>query len=341
MILKPFRPKDGVVAGLEALLATAPAPIKPKIEQEIRLVRAGNKGERESAYLIDFENAAHKNRVVLHDLRFEVNGRVAQIDHLMINRLLDVYVFETKHFNTGLKITEDGEFLRWNDYKKTFEGMPSPLAQNERHIQVLKDVFAQIEMPTRLGLRLAPSFQTLILISPNARIDRPKKFDTSRVVKADLLGKTITKDTEETSILGAFGSVAKIVSLETIQDMGRQLMLRHSPIATNYAAKFGLDKAQPQATPAVVPRQPVNAPAKPIESAKEAPKCRACGSETLSIQYGKYGYYFKCASCGGNTPVKLGCGVEGHKERLRKDGNQFFRECEGCGSSSLFFVNGI
>ncbi|MDD5391070.1 MAG: nuclease-related domain-containing protein [Gallionellaceae bacterium] len=91
MILKPFRSKDGVVAELEALLASAPAPIKPKIEQEIRLVRAGNKGEQESAYFIDFENAAHKNRVVLHDLRFEVNGRVAQIDHLMINRLLDVY----------------------------------------------------------------------------------------------------------------------------------------------------------------------------------------------------------------------------------------------------------
>lgn len=339
MILKPFRSKDGVVAELEALLASAPAPIKPKIEQEIRLVRAGNKGEQESAYFIDFENAASKNRVVLHDLRFEVNGRVAQIDHLMINRLLDVYVFETKHFNTGLKITEDGEFLRWNDYKKTFEGMPSPLAQNERHIQVLKDVFDQIEMPTRLGLRLAPSFQTLILISPDARIDRPKKFDTSRVIKADLLGKAITKDIEETSILGAFGSVAKIVSLETVEDIGRQLMLRHSPIAINYAAKFGLDKAQQQAKPAVVPKQPVSAPAKSIESGKEAPKCRACGSEQLSVQYGKYGYYFKCAACEGNTPVKLVCGVEGHKERLRKDGNKFFRECEGCGSSSLFFVN--
>lgn len=339
MILKPFRPKDVVVAELETLLASAPAPIKPKIEQEIRLVRAGNKGEQESAYFIDFENAAHKNRVVLHDLRFEVKGRVAQIDHLMINRLLDVYVFETKHFNNGLKITEDGEFLRWNDYKKTFEGMPSPLAQNERHIQVLKDVFDQIEMPTRLGLRLAPSFQTLILISPNARIDRPKKFDTSRVVKADLLGKVIKKDNEESSILGTFGSVAKIVSLETIQDMGRQLMLRHCPITINYAAMFGLDRAHPHTAPAVAPKQPVNTPVKPVESGKEPPRCRACGSEKLSVQYGKYGYYFKCDSCGGNTPVKLGCGVEGHKERLRKDGNKFFRECEGCRSSSLFFAN--
>ncbi len=337
MILKPFRPNEVAVTELEALLSTAPPPTKAKIEQEIRFLRAGNKGEQESAYFINFECGPSKNRVVLHDLRFEVNGRVAQIDHLMINRLLDVYVFETKHFNTGIKITEEGEFLRWNDYKKTFEGMASPLEQNERHIQVLRDVFDKIDMPTRLGLRLTPSFQTLILVSPNARIDRPKTFDTSRVVKADVLGKTIKKDNEETTVFNAIGSVAKIVSMETIEDIGRQLMLRHSPISINYAAKFGLDKIQQQLSPE--PRTPEKAEAKPAEQVKEVPKCRACGSNKLSIQYGKYGYYFKCSSCDGNTPVKIGCGVEGHKERLRKDGNKFFRECEGCRSSVLFYQN--
>lgn len=302
-------------------------------------MRAGDKGEQESAYFIDFESAASKNRVVLHDLRFEVNGRVAQIDHLMINRLLDVYVFETKHFNSGIKITEEGEFLRWNDYKKTFEGMPSPLLQNERHIQVLKDVFDQIDMPTRLGMRLAPTFHTLVLIAPNARIDRPKKFDTSRVVKADALGKTLKIDNEEASILGALGSVAKIVSLETIEDIGRQLILRHSPTSINYTAKFGLNHVQ-QSNPApTVDSMPAKVQHWQISQTNEALKCRACGSENISIQYGKYGYFFKCASCDGNSPIKLGCGEEGHKERLRKDGKKFFRECAECKTSTLYFQN--
>lgn len=57
------------------------------------------------------------------------------------------------------------------------------------------------------------------------------------------------------------------------------------------------------------------------------------------MQYGKYGYYFKCADCDGNTPIKIGCGHDGHKERIRKDGVKFFRECEQCKTSSLYFVN--
>src|SRR3546814_9135452 len=81
---------------------------------------------------------------------------------------MDVYVLETKHFHAGIKITEDGEFLRWNNYQKTYEGMASPLEQNERHIQVLKDVMAQIELPTRLGVRIPPSFQSFVLVGPRS-----------------------------------------------------------------------------------------------------------------------------------------------------------------------------
>jgi hypothetical protein len=338
VIVKPYRANESAIAELESLIATAPTSAKSRIELELRFMRAGIKGEQESAYFIDFENAASKNRVVLHDLRFEINGRVAQIDHLMINRLLDVYVFETKHFNTGIKITEDGEFLRWNDYKKTFEGMPSPLEQNERHIAVLKDVFEQIDMPTRLGLRLAPTFHTLVLIAPNARIDRPKKFDTSRVIKADHLNKTLRKDIDESGILGAF-SMAKMVASETIEDIGRQLLLRHSPIKIDYSAKFGLNAVQKTVAEAPVVSPPIKLQPKQEVSGNKSMKCRACGSEKLTVQYGKYGYFFKCASCDGNTPIKLSCGVDGHKERLRKEGNKFFRECSDCKTSSLFFLN--
>lgn len=45
---------------------------------------------------------------------------------------LQCFVLETKHFRDGLKITEEGEFLRFNGYTKRYEGMPSPIAQNER-----------------------------------------------------------------------------------------------------------------------------------------------------------------------------------------------------------------
>lgn len=65
------------------------------------MMRADIKGENEAAYEIDFHFKNHKNYIVLHDLRLEVNGRAAQIDHILLDRTLVAYVLETKHFNGG------------------------------------------------------------------------------------------------------------------------------------------------------------------------------------------------------------------------------------------------
>ena len=342
MLLKPAAKKDEQIAELERVISIAPADRKAKIEQELRNVRAGLKGEQEAAYLIDFGLKDSRNTLVIHDLRFEIDGRVAQIDHLLLHRSLTVFVLETKNFHAGLKITEEGEFLRWNSFKKTYEGMASPVAQNERHIAVLKDVFGRVDMPTRLGLRLAPIFESYILVSPNTRVDRPKKYDTSRVLKADMLMGALDKRFDNEGVLERLTSTAKLVSHETLVNIGRQLMLQHKPVKFDYVAKFGLNEASERASVVgeSAPVAYIAATGKTTDVGSHV-KCRGCGSGRVSVQYGKYGYYFKCADCDGNTPVKIGCGQEGHKERIRKDGPKFFRECEQCKTSSLYFVNPI
>ena len=110
MILKKTDSREHDIVELERLLSIAPQAIIPKIEQELRAVRAGVKGEKESAYLIDFDIKDSQKTVVIHDLRLEVNGRVAQIDHLLIHRTLNCFVLESKHLHAGLQITEEGEF---------------------------------------------------------------------------------------------------------------------------------------------------------------------------------------------------------------------------------------
>lgn len=324
MILKQADSKDGQIAQLEQLLTIAPAEKRDIIERELRTVRAGLKGEQEAAYLIDFDLKETSKTGIIHDLRMEVGGRVAQIDHLLIHRTLNIFVLETKHFNAGMKITEDGEFLRWNQYKNRFEGMPSPLAQNERHIAVLKDAFKQIEMPTRLGIRLSPVFHSYVLVSPNSRIDRPKNFDTSRIVKADMVLKTLEKQLDKEGVLETLGSVSRFISKDTLEDIGRKLVALHQPVSFDYAARFGIVKEESVSL-----------------NLKPANQCRGCGSGDLSVEYGRYGYYFKCRTCEGNTPIKIGCGHPGHKERIRKERLNFYRECKDCGTSSLFFVNPV
>lgn len=157
MILKNADSRQCDIEELERLVKIAPADRKSKVEQELRFLRAGIKGENESAYLIDFDFKDAEKTVVIHDLRLEINGRVAQIDHLLIHRTLNCFVLETKHFHAGIQITEEGEFKQWNSSKKNFDGMASPLAQNERHIAVLKEVLEHIELPTRAGMKLSPT----------------------------------------------------------------------------------------------------------------------------------------------------------------------------------------
>lgn len=314
---------------------------------DLRNIRAGIRGEEQAAYLIDFHYGRSQNWCVIHDLRIESNGRVAQIDHLLINRCLDIYVLESKHFHAGVKITEDGEFMRWNNFKKRYEGMGSPIEQNQRHIDVLKDLLEEIELPKRFGIRIRPALHSYILISENATIIRPKKFDTSRVVKPGQLRARIWKQLNAVNpVIGMAKLIAKTVSVDTMEGLARALVAQHKPyngqgrgveqdtgrktLAERLAAKVekvgeamswarGVDtQANGQTVPAL--------------------RCKKCSSSSGVVLYGKFGYYFKCRKCSENTAIRFSC-QDGHTPRLRKEGKRFYRDCPQCGVSSLYYTN--
>ncbi len=240
MLLKAPDDKRHLVAELDRLAIVAPPSRKRQIAEESRILRAGLKGEQESAYLLDFHLKGSRNTAMIHDLRLKCNGRVAQIDHVLLHRTLNIFVLETKHFHSGLKITEQGEFLRWNASTKTYEGMPSPLAQNARHIAVLRDVFKRMEMPTRLGIRLTPVFLSYVLVSPAAWIVRPTRFDTSHVLKADLF--SAEDELNKRGLFKGVGHIIRFVEPATIRAIGRQLVALHTPAIIDYAARFGISK---------------------------------------------------------------------------------------------------
>lgn len=336
MILKSADDKTVQIHQLENLINIASADKRPLLEQELRNIRAGIKAEQEAAYLINFDLEKSQNTVVIHDLRLVINGRVAQIDHLLIHRTLNVFVLETKHLHAGMRITETGEFENWNAFKKCYEGMPSPLAQNERHIAVLKEALARIDMPSKMGLRLSPVYHSYVLVSPKSRIDRPKKFDTSHVIKAEMLGKTIDDTFEKAGVLDTFGGLARFMSTETLVKAGQTLLRMHRPASFDYVERFGIKQQVPPPQPVA---QTIPQPSQKSPSQQLQQVCRECKSQNLTIQYGKFGYYFKCGDCDANTPIKISCGKDGHKERIRKDGMKFYRECADCGSSTLYFAN--
>lgn len=249
MIIKEADDKNSQIAALEALRARGDtnAEVQKRIEREIRNMRAGIKGENEAAYEINFHFGASKNYAVIHDLRIECEGRVAQIDHLVIGRFLDMWVCETKNFCEGIAINEQGECSRFFNNKPY--GMASPFEQNRKHIMVMESLFKSraVALPKRLGMSIKPNMHGVILVSNNARISRPKAkiAGVDTIIKSDQFRSMVEQANEADN--NPF-TVAKLIGTDTLETLVRAIAAQHKPIEFNWAAKFGLSETAAQGT---------------------------------------------------------------------------------------------
>lgn len=252
---------------------------RQRIDREIRNIQSGLRGEQDAAYEIEFHYGQSRNWISIHDLRLECDGRVAQIDHLLINRVLEIYVCESKRFAEGVAINEQGEFTAFFGGKAF--GVPSPLEQNRRHISVLESVFktGQVPLPRRLGLAIKPTMIGLVLVSKNARISRPKRKinGLDAVIKNDQLKSRIDRDIDaDNNPLG----FARLVSQDTLEELARAIASQHRPTRMDWLTKFGLPPVAPAPTP---PKSPAPAP-RPDPTGSSDPTrnkgklvCAACG----------------------------------------------------------------
>lgn len=244
MLLKSADNKDSQISVLKNLLdhKNVSAEKKQQIERELRNLLAGIATEKQAAYDINFYFGQSKNVIVLHDLRLQVNGRVAQIDHLLMNRAFDVFVLETKTYSTGLSINENGEFSTSYDGRDV--GISSPIEQNNRHIAVLQDAFKQVGLPKRLGIAIQPFFHSVTLVSSKGTISRPKKskVDLNGIVKSDQFFSWYKEKLNETKISDVVG-ILKICSSDTIKELGEKLVALHQPSRIDYVKKFDLADA--------------------------------------------------------------------------------------------------
>lgn len=315
MIIKQADDKQTDLTTLQLLLTHPEADIatKKRIEREIRNLQAGIRGEAEAAYEMKVHWGESKNWMILNDLRVEHNDIVAQIDHLIINRWLDIWVCESKNFSEGIAINEHGEFSAFFGSKPY--GVPSPIEQNNKHILILQRLFDSgvVKLPTRLGFTIKPALKSLVLVSKGARISRPKnKVDgLSCIVKNDQLFKLIDKAVDDSGPI----MMAKIIGQDTLEEVAREIAKQHKPIQFDWSAKFGLSaEVTPSAPVAPVKRPstlqttvPIAAdkpPAneKPEDAETKKPKqkliCHSCGT-AIMYNVAKFCWFNK-SKFGGN-----------------------------------------
>jgi len=322
MIIKPSDDKQPQKTILQTLLnhPAADAATRKRIEQELRNIQAGIRGEEEAAYEMKVHYGDSLNWMIIHDLRIEHGGLVAQIDHLIMNRFLEMWVCESKHFSEGVAVNEHGEFAAFFGNKPY--GVPSPIEQNNRHILILKRLFdsGTVKLPTRLGFTIKPDLKSLVLVSKGARISRPKAkiAGLDAIIKNDMLFKTIDKSVDDSNPL----IMAKIVGRDTLEGLAKEIAKLHKPIEFNWHAKFGLAE-QPQPAAPVAPVRPVVAQAvPPVQPAKAAPAPQA----TEPADEPKSKQKLVCHSC--NEPVPYNVAKFCWFNKPKFGGNLYCMDCQ-------------
>lgn len=259
MLIKSADDKSRRIALLESLLGSPllSAEQKTWLQREVKNVRYGMQGERDAAHYIDNHFADAPNHAVIHDLRLEHDGQVAQIDHLVIARSFTFYLLETKNFSGNLQINDFGEFSVNYGPGKAF-GIPSPLEQSRRHENVLAKVLEQLGIAGRIQRK--PDFKHVVLIHPKGTIERPdaKKYDTSSVIKADQFASWREKHIDKgMSTLQVLGSMLNLRSAGTVQEWAEAIVRQHRPADLLALPAF----LQPRAVVSQSQPQPLTRPA--------------------------------------------------------------------------------
>lgn len=229
MALKSADDKSKRLVLLEELQRSPVLDLSQKkwLRDELMRTRKGIQGEREAAHYLDHYFTDAENHVLLHDLRFVIEGEVTQIDHLIINRAGSMYLLETKNYACNLVINNRGEFTA--EYENARFGIPSPIEQSLRHEKVLRKLLERLGIVGRTQKH--PDFHHVVMLHPKATIERPpsKSFDTANVIKADQFPTWHKSFVEKVGLGTLFKSALNMRSLETTQEWGEKLKRQHRP----------------------------------------------------------------------------------------------------------------
>ena len=299
MLLKQADDKSRRLALLEDLQQSSLLDARQKrwLREELLRCRKGIQGERESAHHLDSYFKGRDTHVLIHDLRLVVDGDVAQIDHLLINRAGHFYLIETKNYAGHVSVNAHGEFTV--RYDQDCYGVPSPLEQSHRHERILLRLLERLDIAPRTDKQ--PPVHHLVMMHPKAIIQRPdsREFDTSFLIKADQFPSWHKQFIDGTGVGAAFMLLANLRSQETIRGWGEKLLRQHRPDDLLALPEFMRPCAVAQAearetataakqVPAVAPLReaPARVEAQSADSAKKL-VCARCGAK-ISFAEGRF-----------------------------------------------------
>jgi len=244
MIIKDRDPAEKAVAQLTDLLSLDLSSAKKfLIERELKRLNPTGSGVKMASHFINFYCADCPDWAIIHDLKIECNGFATHIDHILINKFLDIHLFESRSYNDNIKITADGEFWVFDVYQ--YRPVNSPLEENIKRTEVLTDLLTENKIiPRRLGIPFKPRISSYVLVSPGANIIRPPEtvYDTSSVITADYLTQTLLRQLQR--LKRAFVRIKRLPKAfksDTLAKVAAKLAAMNKPSLIDYRRIFCLE----------------------------------------------------------------------------------------------------
>ncbi|MGL4791335.1 MAG: nuclease-related domain-containing protein, partial [Anaerotignaceae bacterium] len=242
--------------------------LSEKLEEEIRNVEYGIAGEKTVRY--ELENS-HMPMFVLHDLYFEHKGLTAQIDYLIITRKYN-FVVECKNLYGDIEINNKGDFIRTINYGKGVikEGIYSPITQNRRHLELLKEIRkgAKNNFISKLFFEkhFYSNYRSVVVLSNPKTILRDnyaRNEINEQVIKADQLVEYIRKINSDPK--------KELISEKAMEDLAYFFLDRHKEEAVDYVEKLKKDLKIP-----IVKKTKM-----PSKKKSKEPICNKCGANMV------------------------------------------------------------
>jgi len=230
IFLKEFDAENNQLNDLIKLSNKVKSNKKEYIDKDIRLLKQGLEGEQSVYY--ELKNS-FLPMLCFHDIRLEYEGYVAQFDFILITKKC-IFVLETKALNGDIEITHDGDFVRIirNRYGKFIkkEGMYSPISQNERHVNILREILSKEKLISTFDIK-----SVVVMANPKSIINKEKcpKAIKENIYKYDQVNTLIKKvlDDEKNS---------RDLLEKYLYAIGNYLIDNNKPITFNNMSKYSL-----------------------------------------------------------------------------------------------------
>lgn len=223
------------IAKLKELQEKATGEVKNRIEREIKLASIGEMGENNIAF--ELKNSGMP-MYVMHDIHFEIDGLSAQIDYIVVTRKI-TFLIECKNLIGNIEIDSNGNFIRSYELngRNIKEGIYSPITQNQRHLEILKQLKRESKSNIVLKMFVDKYFDEkyksiVVLANPktvlNARY--AKREIKQMVIRADQLNNYIKNTYQE--------SKQPALNDKELKESAEGLLAMHTPNKSDYAPKY-------------------------------------------------------------------------------------------------------